>query len=286
MSIHRLPLRSAVCASFGFALLCSDAKAQITTVGTVPEHLLVTRSLPTAGIKLYSTQSNSLTLYDLDLSVHTTINYPALPTGYTYFGVLYITESTFDTDPLSIELMMLTTGPGAVSGTRVFRDDGTILLDELDYGFSGTGGYDQVNAKPPLFADHNGVAYLVLTTYPTNPPTSSKLFQLPGTVPCIECATGAGLGIRPLGNDTGGGSLRVFPNPSNDQINIAVELAEGAISGRLLVHDTQGKLVMNMPVNTSGTVVVPMHGRAAGNYSCVLLSGDKVSRTEPFILLH
>ena len=71
---------------------------------------------------------------------YTTIAYPPLPEGYAYFDVLYFTENTFDTDPLTIELMMLTQSETFVSGTRVFRDDGTILFDELGQLISGVTG--------------------------------------------------------------------------------------------------------------------------------------------------
>ncbi|HRH69176.1 MAG TPA: hypothetical protein PLB89_06705 [Flavobacteriales bacterium] len=266
------------------AFLSFNALAQITEVGISSEQLLVVRSLPTAGVKLYSTSATGLTLYNLDLSVYANIPYPPLPGGYSYFGVLYITESTFDTDPLSIEVMMLTQSSSFGSGTRVFRDDGTILLDELGFGFSGTGGYDEVNAKPPLFADENGIAYLVLTTYPTTPPTSSKLLQLPGQVPCLDCATGSGVGIQPGGASTDEGSLVVFPNPSSDMLTLDVTLPVGALSGRVLVHDPLGKLVTNLHVDRSGQLKLSMTGRANGLYTCVLIANNQRRQAKQFVV--
>ncbi|MBL7952418.1 MAG: T9SS type A sorting domain-containing protein [Flavobacteriales bacterium] len=240
--------------------------------------------MPTAGVKLYSTSPSGLTIFNLDLSVYANIPYPPLPDGYVYFDVLYITESTFDTDPLSIELMMLTQSPSFGSGTRIFRDDGTILLDELGYGFSGTGGYDDVNAKPPLFADENGVAHLVLSTYPTTPPTSSKLLQLPGQVPCMDCATGSGVGIQPGGTVMDQGSLTIFPNPTSELLTVDVLLPVGVHAGRLLVHDAVGKLVANLSVQGSGQLEVSVTGRASGIYTCVLIADGERRQAEQFVV--
>ncbi|MBK9764717.1 MAG: hypothetical protein IPO87_15545 [Flavobacteriales bacterium] len=80
----------------------------------------------------------------MDLSVFATTQ-PALPVT-----TIAVTESTF----ASIELMMLTTDTSGVTGTRVIRDDGTVLFDEPGYTISGGGGYDDVNDRPPLFTGH------------------------------------------------------------------------------------------------------------------------------------
>jgi len=274
-------------------LLCTSAlllslgmRAQISEVGMVPELLLVVRSVPTAGVKMYSTSSTGVTLYNLDLSIYSTITYPALPVGYTYFSVLYFTESTFDTDPSSIELMMLTVDTSYISGTRVFRDDGTILFDDLGLGFSGTGGYSELNEKPPLFTGEDGVTYMALTSYPTNPPTISKLFQLPGSLPCLDCASGSGLGLQDVGPATNEGSLTFFPNPASDQLTVAYTLPSNAGSGRLLLQDALGKLVANFPLDTSGRTSIVLSGYSNGSYTCCLLADGRVIRTRPLILTH
>jgi len=263
---------------------CSGLRAQITEVGTLPELLTVVRSIPTAGVKLYSYDQNSLTMYNLDLSVFATITYPPLPTGYNYFAPVYLTESTFDNDPLSIELMMLTTDTSGVTGTRVIRDDGTVLFDEPGYTISGGGGYDDVNDRPPLFTGEDGIAYMNLTTYPINPPISSKLYQLPGSLPCFDCATGWNLGIGQHDLGTNTGELSLFPNPATDQLTVDYTLSSGATNGRLVVLDALGKLVANISLNGSGRTHVPISGYPSGTYSCVLLTDGQRQRSERFVV--
>lgn len=134
-----------ICVSF--LLMGTGLQAQINQVGTVPAQLLVVRSLATAGVKLYSTTQNSLTLYNLDLSIYSTITYPALPLGYSYFGVLYITESTFDTDPSTIELMMLTVDPFSAEQIEdVIKQNGIFIATNakgaiIAYAFAGSWKY-------------------------------------------------------------------------------------------------------------------------------------------------
>lgn len=268
------------------SLACSvSLPAQITLIDSIPQNLLVVRSLPTAGVKLYSKSTTGLTLYNLDLSVYATIAYPSLPVGYSYFEVLYFTENTFDTDPLTIEVMMLTQDPSYVSGTRVFRDDGTIVFDDLGQSFSGVGGYDEVNAKPPLFTGENGLTYMLTTTYPTNPPTESKLYQLPGSLPCMDCASQGGMGLQQNGMATNEGSLSIFPNPASDQMTVDYTLPPGATTARLLVQDATGRLVVNLPLNNTGRMSVPLIGHASGNYTCNLVSESHVLRTQQFVLM-
>ncbi len=276
------PLHAWPCA---IALLLSPGICgQITEVGTANSWLLVTRAIPTAGVKLYEHNSSSLTLYNLDLSEYATIDFPALPVGHSYFGPQFMTESTFDTDPQSIELVMMVNGPNSVLGTRVFRDDGTILLDELGHTLNIASG-SELGMSPPLFVGEDGITYLSLTTYPTNPPASTKLFQLPGTLPCIECEGGIVMGL-PLeaGDADPTTALLLFPNPAADDVALRYTLPEGTKAARLLVRDAQGRLVANLPLTAAGHAVLSMAGHANGQYACSLVADGRVVRTEQLML--
>ena len=269
------------------AMLCllSNLNAQISEVGTGPSKMRVVRSLPNAGVKLYTEDLSGLTLYNLNLSVYRSITFPALPGGSHYFKALYITENTFDTDPATIELMMLTQDADYVSGTRVIREDGTILFDDLLFGFSGTSGYDETNAGPPLFMSEDGIAYMALTNYPTGvAPYTSKLYQLPGVLPCVGCGGMTGLveGGQDFGGD--GAALGLFPNPTTAEVSVTYTLPHGSTTALLLVHDAAGQEVARVPLTDAGQAIVDMRGHASGSYLCSLVSGGRVVRSRSLVL--
>lgn len=256
---------------------------QITPVGTVEgaPGLLVVRSLPSAGVKLYTSNSTSTTLYNLDLSVYATISYPPLPEDVDYYSPLYITENTFDTDPSSIEVMVMTIHTDGASGTRVIRDDGTILFENLSYAQSGVGGYDEVNAKPPLFSDENGQVYMLLTSYPAGPqPHATKLYTLPGVLPCLDCG-GIGMGVEPSEMTGGGSELGLFPNPTTGDVTVTYTLPTGTGKAQLLLHDAAGREVARHVLDASGRASLSVNGLASGTYRCNLLVNERVrgSRT-------
>ncbi|MEO8588350.1 MAG: hypothetical protein ABI432_03195 [Flavobacteriales bacterium] len=264
--------------------LSLGSHAQITVVGTGPNGMRVVRSLPNAGVKLYTKGAAGVTLYNLDLSVYTTIDYPALDPAYSYFDVLYFTENTFDTDPSTIELMMLTVDTDYVSGTRVFTQDGTVLVDDLLFGFSGVGGYDEVNAKPPLFTGEDGMTYMILTGSPDGaPPYSSKLYQLPGVLPCMDCAGIIGMGMdQQAGGD--GSALGLYPNPTTDMVRVEYTLPVHAASPKLLVNDAAGRCVLTVPLDASGLGSFSMGGQPSGSYACSLVAGVEVLGTQRLVL--
>lgn len=261
----------------------STVDAQITQVGTSPGRLLVVRSLPTAGVKLYRSSGTGIQLYNLDLSPYLTLTYPALPDGYTYFDALYITEDLFDTDPGSIEVMMLTQSSEYVSGTRVIRGDGTIVFDDLAAGFNGAGGYSDLNGKPPLFTGDDGVAYMLLSSHVTGTGNVSKLFQLPGRLPCLECSdTSVGMAPQGMGNSMDAFSL--FPNPTTSTVTVTYSLPEHTRTARLMVHDAVGKEILDISLNGSGNSVLDLSAHAKGLYRCTLSVDQRILATKAVVL--
>lgn len=265
-------------------VLTADARAQITEVGSTTEWLRVVRSLPTAGVKLYSSTPTSVTLYNLDLSVYTTIDLPALPGGYIYFGVSHFTESTFDNDPTSIEVAFLIQSPAYVSGVRVVRDDGTAIFTDLNHQLSLNGLNDEMNASPPFFTGEDGLTYMLITSYPTNLPATTKLYQLPGSLPCLDCAQGGGMGIPHDHLTTGTGTLTIFPNPASDQLTVDYDLPPGTRVGRLLVQDALGRLVANLPL-TNKPSILDLSQHPSGSYTCSMVADTRIVLCQPLILV-
>ena len=247
-------------------LFANNSLAQINDVGTVDGWLTPVRSLTAAGVKLHRWTTSQATLHNLDMSVYAAIDLPPLPAGYGYFGVTLWTESTFDTDPSSIELVLSTSGPNNVIGTRVIRDEGTVLFEDLGRSLSEDTGIGELSQGPGIFAGEDGITYMVLTSYPTNPPYDTRLLTLPGALPCLDCAGDIGMGITLSDVTPSAGCVSIFPNPAVDHFDAVIDLPTGTGNGRLLLIDQLGRIVFTTTVKGSGTIRVPLVGRANGNY--------------------
>lgn len=256
------------------------AKAQITLVGTANQTLQVRRSLVTGGTKFLKADTASLTLYNLDFSAFLSITYPPAPAGYTYSSemrALYITEALFDNDPATIEVIALLKFQNQLKGMRVIRQDGTVVFEDLNYWVGTTAGSHGMNDSPAIFTAEDGNTYMVLTNGSTG--NSTKLYQLPGTLPCLAC-DGAISGMVDNG-PMESGDLILYPNPSTADLNVRypVDTERGS---ELRIIDLQGRVVMSARTNAIGSNVFSLNALAQGQYICTLISSKGASRTATF----
>jgi len=265
---------------FGTALL-SASNAQITPVGSAPGIMLVVRSLPNAGVKLYSDSHTSLVLYNLDLTPYLTITYPAPPVQWHYYSVLYLTESTFDTDPATIEVMLLMTNEEGTSGTRIITQDGTILFNDTTQASSAGTGYSELNGRPSLFTGEDGFTYMILTN--SVPPNGSQLYRLPGELPCLDCTGVPSLGFAPVASGSLS-ELAVSPNPTMDMVNISYRLPSGTHLATLRVSNAAGQEVGRTALDIGGRTTISLAGHARGTYIFSLMVGQQVLRSIPVIV--
>ncbi len=153
-------------------------------------------------------QTMQLKLYNLNGTLFKTMNLPPKPDPNTsIYAIFYVSETLFDTDSTNIEYMVCWIwGANNTTKIQVVREDGTILLDEMDANtveFYTTGKYISVfttdqGTKMQLAYSSNGV------------PMGSKIFTLPGHYP---------IGISPSEMTIGNG-FQVYPNPSSDGFKI------------------------------------------------------------------
>jgi hypothetical protein len=198
------------------------------------------------------TTSGTRTIYNLDLTVHRVLVYPAPPAGMGWANMGYITEELFDTDPSTIEFTLTAgsiSGPGNVA-SFVFREDGTELFQQNPGALvSGITGHQ--TGFSPIFME-GGQAYMVVfTTGMFGPPT--RVYALPGTLPCMDChgsPTTSGIilgepdGIAPFPG------LLLQPNPAQDALHVQLNgWAEQA--QEILLLDAGGREVMRKRVTNS-----------------------------------
>lgn len=236
--------------------------AQITQLGTAQTYLYTVHSLPVAGMKLitYDDNVNNVMLLNPDLSVYVAFTLPTAAQGTRGFP-LYITENLFDTDPSTIEFMCSESG-----SVVVYRQDGTVVFSTTGYLMDAPGYWDQKYQR-------------AIATTPDGPVLAvgglfsggvSKLFLLPGDLPCPQC-NGSIIPESPIGIEdhsptSHGPVLEAFPNPSADFTNIRFELPVEMRGAHLVFCDGAGTEVRRIPVQGSGIKTITTGDLASGTY--------------------
>lgn len=246
------------------------AEAQITEVAEHPGGLTALRSLG-SGVRLIEPWPSGIgvggtrIIRNLDMSVHRVLNYPAAPPGMVWISMWYITEALFDNDPGTIEFIMVA-GQNDVPPSNavfVFREDGTQLfvLDPGNFNVQLGGTYQ---GSDPVFMEQ-GAAYMVLDAGGwMNGPT--KLFALPGTLPCFDChgtpgASDINVGLTDAPAPPSG--MTVHPNPGSTLVQV---LLPGHPADALLVFDAGGRMVLRHAMNGATAAVLDIGHLRPGLY--------------------
>lgn len=245
------------------------ADAQISVVSTVPYKLSAMINLSAAGPKFISTNATGFTLYNTDLTVFLAVTPPPAPIGYNYlslFTPIYLTESLFDTDPSTIEYIavMQNTNNPSQPGVRVYRTDGTVLLEDLTHGMSGWNGQDDLNSSSFIMDTPLGTR-MTLSTGGFYPPQETVVYALPGTLPCLPCD---GSGVINGWNDEHAPVLELlaYPNPTGHNATIHYELPPDEGKAELVFLSINGDVVKRMGVDRSGLLTVTTADMAPGTY--------------------
>ena len=121
-----------------------DGHAQFQEIINTHGWLRSINTLEVAGPKFIDAftagaQATDLTIYNLDLSPYVTIPLPPPSLGGSYNAIAYVTEALFDTDPGTIELMVL--GSGATSYVKIFSEAGSLIfsLDRVSFPTASQG---------------------------------------------------------------------------------------------------------------------------------------------------
>lgn len=249
-----------------FGLSITICNAQITDLGTMVAPSVI-KTLPSAGIKILEMNSSAgFLLLDLDLSVYQSITFPSIP-GYSFWsGPYYVTEDLFDTDPTTIEYAITMRQPGSIHNHfAVIRADGTVLFTALFQSLFTLG-----SAFEPIFNTPEG-ARMILTgssngmgsDYPT------RLYSLPGTLPCLACdGTVSALGMM-VGNEEmrpEPSELQAFPNPAGSESTITYSLPSGIEHATLVLTTLSGAVVLRNAITGTGSKTITTADLAAGTY--------------------
>ena len=157
---------------------------------------------------------NKFSLYNLDGTLFKTIVMPPKPDSTSFiYTIFWISRSLFDNDPSNIEYFVAYTYDsipnwGSYNEVKIIREDGTILLDEMN----ATNNY----WPPYINKTEEGTKMTLFYEYANGTYYQTKVFSLPGDIP-----TGEQEGIKRPEE-----SIILFPNPNSGSFYIRFNSVE------------------------------------------------------------
>ena len=221
-------------------------------------------------------QLNQFSLYNLDGSLFKTIQIPPKPDPSAGVSDIYwISTSLFDNDSSTIEYLIVyywDSIPGysfTYHNTRIIREDGTILLDEMNARSSNTSA---VNGGPPLiYSTEQGTKLMLYYEYANFTFYQTKVFNLPGEIP-----TGVQDNLQNNMNN-----LTLYPNPNNGSFSININAKSGE-SGVIELYSISGKLLGTF-ISTGKVAQINTTGLLNGMYLLNAKTSEGCQRTKMII---
>lgn len=267
-------------------LFPGSAHAQFPLVASSEASLVPLHSL-SGGARVmprFTPTTTQQYIYNLDNSVHRVLTVPPAPAGMEWTKMLYISESLFDTDPTTIEYALIGSQQGWMGfGFFVYRENGTLVFQQNPGNMLGvTGGGPSLMA--PIFEVNDQTYLLLYDGLPGESPT--KIYELPGQLPCIDCTGQVVNGELVTGQGTeveGTTGIRVFPNPTQQQLIIDLGPEhQGTITVRLF--DADGRLALQRDLLAAERVELQTGSLARGAYLCQISVDGQLLNVLPVVL--
>ena len=222
--------------------------------------LLIDHDMP--KILVYEPSENHFDLYNEDYTLYRSVDIPYEYQGSAQYNMFHVSRTLFDCDSTNIEYLISWSGQSQ-TWSKVIREDETELLSEEDVI------YNAYNIAVPesngIVSGPNGSLLHLEGGFSGSP--LSRVFQLCGQLPrntsrLDSTMTGLTEVDQPLDQ------LKLYPNPSDSQINIDYDL-EGNKKGVLEIYNMEGQLIeqknlgdffdkvmLDVSEYTSGTYIV------------------------------
>ncbi|HTA26547.1 MAG TPA: T9SS type A sorting domain-containing protein [Bacteroidia bacterium] len=236
--------------SFAF---CIKTTAQITLLNTYPLNAgypdnFQSVYLKHSGFKFVLLHSDSLTFYNLNLSLYEDVVIPTSSSAGNFL-VQCISEGLFDTDTLHIDYMV-TPSSCCPLQVKIYKDNGTTVFSEDSADISGETPGMQGPAFYPILVTDSGT-FMVITKYLNSTETANQLYRLPGSLPCLPgCLEGNFATPMPIISNSVNGTMKAYPNPAVSYTNIYYTLPSGTNEGELVLYDLAGREIKKYTVTS------------------------------------
>lgn len=223
-------------------------------------------SLPD-GAYIFLNDSLNGRIYNHNHELVKTIPLGAAPSGfyrkdllyaYPFFNALEEGKWCLATTYLRYEF-----GVGSRLHFRLYKEDGTVALNEPNFNFS--------------WINNDAGRGAILSIYSSNSGSyTSKIYRLPNALP-TGIATEEGL--------VSGQSIRVYPNPAGRLVKINYQLPQGVQQGELEILNTAGSLQRSVTVGPDfQEVSVDVSGLTKGVYFSRIRVGNSLLGSQKLVV--
>jgi hypothetical protein len=254
----------------------SSAQNEPELIGIVDDANVLTRyELIAHGVpKLIVRDAEGVEIYNLDLSLYTSFDYPDVDFN---LSALYITTSLFDCDTTQIEYL-ISGGNSDSSFTRIYHEDGSILLDVPGYAFFSSSNF--TDTEIGIASDENGSYALFSSGFPNN---DVVMYRFCGQVPQPLARESNGTLITGIMEQENNNGFDAYPNPAREIIKFEYDL-QGHKKANLQLFNTSGQLMKEFMLGQAFNFIrLNISDLEQGTYIARITTDDGFELSEKFV---
>lgn len=199
-------------------------------------------------------------IFNEDHSLYKTINL-AVPEGFYLYDIKFVSRKTFNTDE-NIELLYIYYKTNLVNseyvytyGMKVVSESGNVLMNLQDGGLAEIREFDgepKLLAYQYIYSDYYYLVYTNVYSIGGSDSNSSAMTPSP--------------------------SLRIYPNPAGDMVQVEMSPADLAPGGQVVISDLSGKILRDQSYGPGMTRIPVATGNLdPGTYILNVISEDGTS---------
>ncbi|MFT6353389.1 MAG: hypothetical protein ACJAXD_000368 [Cryomorphaceae bacterium] len=224
--------------------------------------------------KIIVQDSEGVEIYNPNLTLYTSFDFPDEEFNV---GARFISRSLFDCDTTQIEYLF--SGNVADSSfSRIYREDGTLVLDVPGYGFYSSSNLTGTEAG--IGSDANGSYALFYSGFATN---EVVMYRFCGQVPQALARESDGTILSGIFQQQGNNGFDAYPNPAREIIKFEYDL-QGHKKANLQLFNTSGQLMKEMMLGQAFNFIrLNISDLEQGTYIARITTDDGFELSEKFV---